>query len=103
MLSNRGASQHENRCVCPSVCTFIKLLAGKTSEQIFVKFDTEESDEQFRYNQIGQTRFMCQELGIYLQSVALVKGSVPFADPVVAQRVGRGIALLFHDHGIRMG
>ena len=30
-----------------------------------------------------------------------VKECVPVTDPVVAQRVGRGIALLFHDHGTR--
>ena len=28
---------------------------------------------------------------------------VPVTGPVVAQRVGRGIALLFHDHGTRRG
>jgi len=32
-----------------------------------------------------------------------VKKSVPVTGLVVAQRVGRGIALLFHDHGIRRG
>ena len=31
------------------------------------------------------------------------KDSVPITGPVVAQRVGRGIALLFHDHGTRRG
>ena len=31
------------------------------------------------------------------------KKSVSFTGPVVAQRVGRGIALLFHDHGTRRG
>ena len=30
------------------------------------------------------------------------KMCVPITGPVVAQRVGRGIALLFHDHGTRM-
>ena len=29
--------------------------------------------------------------------------SVPVIGPVVAQRVGRGIALLFHDRGTRRG
>ena len=31
------------------------------------------------------------------------KKSVPVTGPVVAQRVGRGTALLFHDHGTRRG
>ena len=31
------------------------------------------------------------------------KVSVPVTGPVVAQRVGRGIALLFHDRGTRRG
>ena len=31
------------------------------------------------------------------------KKTVPVTGPVVAQRVGRGIALLFHDHGTRRG
>ena len=33
-----------------------------------------------------------------------IKGkTVPVTGPVVAQRVGRGIALLFHDQGTRRG
>ena len=31
------------------------------------------------------------------------KGGVPVTGPVVAQRVGRGTALLFHNHGTRRG
>jgi len=31
------------------------------------------------------------------------KGSVPVTGPVVAQRLGRGVALLFHDHSTRRG
>ena len=33
----------------------------------------------------------------------IIKGSVPVTGPVVAQRVDRGIALLFHEHGTRRG
>ena len=32
-----------------------------------------------------------------------VRQSDPFTGPVVTQRLGRGIALLFHDHGARRG
>ena len=39
----------------------------------------------------------------YLAIFPVVNESDPFADPVVAQRVGSGIALRFHNHGTRRG
>ena len=44
----------------------------------------------------GKTAVYCKSCGRY-------RYSVPVTGPVVAQRVGRGIALLFHDHGTRRG
>ena len=37
---------------------------------------------------------------VYLNTKRLI---FPVTDPVVAQRMGRGIALLFHDRGTRSG
>ena len=48
----------------------------------------------------------CRELRneeLHLLLPPNIKGSVPVAGLVVAQRVGIGIALLFHDHGTRRG
>jgi hypothetical protein len=37
------------------------------------------------------------------KKILLIKVMQPRYRPGVAQRVGRGIALLFHDHGTRRG
>jgi hypothetical protein len=36
-------------------------------------------------------------------SRGVLRQSIPATGPIVAPRVGRGIALLFHDHGTRRG
>ena len=42
-----------------------------------------------------------QKIGVFLTEIFFL--SVPVTGPFVAQRVGRGIALLFHDRDTRRG
>jgi hypothetical protein len=39
----------------------------------------------------------------FLMGYSIIQGKVILLGPVVAQRVGRSISLLFHDRGIRKG
>ena len=45
---------------------------------------------------------ICMSNVTYICYILILK-SVPVTDPVVARKVGRGITLLFHDHGTRRG
>jgi hypothetical protein len=47
--------------------------------------------------------FVCEYVGITTKFIIKIKVNQPRYRPDVAQRVGRGIALLFHDLGTRRG
>ena len=63
-----------------------------------------KSRERLKYDHVGNT---CCVYGVYKMQSAVtdIKVNVKWSrnSPGVAQRVGRGIALLFHDRGTRRG